>query len=195
MIKAIIFDCFGVLTTDGWLAFRHTYLQEGSAEDKEASELNRQTDSGLLSHDEFVDRIAKLAGIERSQAMMVVDGHVRNDQLFEYIRDELKPHFKIGLLSNASANYTDELFDAWQIALFDAMTFSFELGVVKPDPAMYENIAMKLGVLPEESIFIDDREGFAEGAKRVGMQAIWYQSNDQLKRELKTLLEPHARTT
>lgn len=192
MIKAIIFDCFGVLTTDGWLAFRHKYLQEGSAADKEASELNRQTDAGLISHDEFVERIANLAGVTREQAMMVVDGHVHNEQLFEYIRNELKPHYKIGLLSNVSANYMDELFEPWQIALLDAMTFSFELGVLKPDPRMYENIAMKLGVLPEECIFLDDREGFTDGARRVGMQAVWFQSNDQAKRELEALLESHA---
>jgi putative hydrolase of the HAD superfamily len=190
MIKAIIFDCFGVLTTDGWLAFRHKYLQEGSVEDKEASQFNRQTDAGLISHDEFVKRIAELAGVSREEAMMVVDGHVRNDQLFEYIRDELKPHYKIGLLSNASADYTHELFEPWQIELLDAMTFSFELGVVKPDPLMYENIAAKLGASAEECIFIDDREGFVDGAQRVGMRAVWYQSNEQLKRELEALLRP-----
>jgi len=192
MIKAIIFDCFGVLTTDGWLAFRHKYLQEGSAVEEDASEFNRQSDAGMISHDEFIERIAKLVGIGREQAMMVVDGHARNDQLFEYIRDELKPHYKIGLLSNVSANYMDELFEPWQIELLDAMTFSFELGAVKPDPLMYENIAAKLGVSPEECIFIDDREGFAEGARRVGMQAVWYQSNDQLKREIKAATDSHA---
>jgi FMN phosphatase YigB (HAD superfamily) len=192
MIKAIIFDCFGVLTTDGWLAFRHKYLQEGSAVEEDASEFNRQSDAGIISHDEFIERIAKLVGIPHEQAMMVVDGHVRNDQLFEYIRDELKPHYKIGLLSNVSANYMDELFEPWQIELLDAMTFSFELGAVKPDPLMYENIAAKLGVSPEECIFIDDREGFAEGARRVGMQAVWYQSNDQLKREIKAATDSHA---
>jgi len=192
MIKAIIFDCFGVLTTDGWLAFRHKYLQEGSAVEEDASEFNRQSDAGMISHDEFIERIAKLVGIGREQAMMVVDGHARNDQLFEYIRDELKPHYKIGLLSNVSANYMDELFEPWQIELLDAMTFSFELGAVKPDPLMYENIAAKLGVSPKECIFIDDREGFAEGARRVGMQAVWYQSNDQLKREIKAATDSHA---
>lgn len=189
MIKAIIFDCFGVLTNDGWLAFKSNYLHDEAAR-SEAVELNRQADSGYISQEQFEQELARLAGVDAATVRQVVDGHAANDDLFIYIRDMLKPHYKIGLLSNVSADYTAELFTSDQNALFDAKTFSYELGVIKPHHAMYESIATKLDALPEECVFIDDREGFAAGAKEVGMQAIWYQDNDQLKRDLQALLSP-----
>lgn len=188
MIRAVIFDCFGVLTTDGWLAFKDKYLAPGSKQLEEATELNHQTDEGLLTHDEFIEGIATLAKVDRSEAEMVVSSHVRNDKLFEYIRDELKPSYKIGMLSNASADWTRELFEPWQVGLFDEKTFSFELGVIKPHPAMYQTIATKLGCLPEECLFVDDRELFALGAKDVGMQAIWFKENQQCREEIEAAL-------
>ncbi len=187
MIKAVVFDCFGVLTNDGWLAFKNQYLHDEAAR-SEATELNRQADSGYIDQEQFERELARLAGVDAATVQRVIDGHVPNDALFAYIHDTLKPHYKIGLLSNVSADYTPELFAPEQNALFDAKTFSYELGVIKPHHAMYESIATKLDALPEECVFIDDREQFVAGARDTGMQAIWYQDNDQLKTELQTLL-------
>lgn len=188
MIRAVIFDCFGVLTTDGWLAFRERYFETDSAADQEARELNRQSDAGFISHNDFVAGIAQLAKIDVTEAKQLVDGHVRNDALLDYIKDELKPHYKIGLLSNAAGDYTSELFEKWQRDLFDEMTFSFQIGAIKPDARMYETIAAKLGCSLEECIFVDDRQGFTDGAEAVGMKAVWFKNNQQLLQDLSTLL-------
>ncbi len=187
MIKAVVFDCFGVLTNDGWLGFKSQYLHDEAARD-EAMALNRQADSGYISQGQFEQELARLAGVDEATVQRVVDGHTPNNELFDYIREVLKPRYAIGLLSNVSADYTAELFTADQNALFDAKTFSYELGVVKPHHAMYESIATKLDALPEECVFVDDREAFVTGAKEVGMQAIWYRGNDQLKLDLPALL-------
>ena len=189
MIKAVIFDCFGVLTTDGWLAFRDTYFPEEDTKRARANELNRQTDAGLLSASQFEIEIAELAGMPVDKAREIVNAHVRNEPLFQYIEQEIRPKYKIGLLSNASEDYTDELFTSAQNALFDEKTFSFELGVVKPHPAMYETIATKLGMLPEECVFIDDREPFVAGARDVDMKGLQYHDMLQLRRELPALLQ------
>lgn len=189
MIRALIFDCFGVLTNDGWLAFKERYFAADSEAARQASELNRQSDAGLMSHEEFVVELAKLANVKVEEVQQLVDGHVRNETLFAYIRDDLKSQYKIGLLSNAAADYTGQLFEDWQVRLFDEMTFSFELGVVKPDSRMYETIATKLGCLPEECVFIDDREGFVTGAVEVGMKGVWFKDNQQCRDELGALLE------
>ncbi len=192
MIKAVIFDCFGVLTTDGWLAFCDKYFPDDDERRRAASELNRRTDTGLISSEQFESEIARLAGIDLREARQVIDAHVRNDALFDYIRDEIKPRYKVGLLSNVSEDYNDELFSPEQNAFFDERTFSFELGVLKPHPAMYETIAAKLGMLPEECVFIDDREPFAQGAREVGMKALQYKDMPQLRRELSTVLQEES---
>lgn len=192
MIRALIFDCFGVLTTDGWLAFKEAYLLGDEAKLETATGLNHQADRGIIDQITFVREIAKLAGVSESEALLVIDNHARNDRLFEAIGTQWKDRFKIGLLSNAAADYTAELFTPEQIALFDAKTFSFELGVIKPHPAMYENIATKLGMLPEECLFIDDREGFVAGAEEAGMQALLFESTPQVIQAISDRVELHA---
>lgn len=184
MIRALIFDCFGVLSTDGWLAFKEKYLLADEAKLESATYLNHQADEGNIDQATFVKEVATLAGISEQDALLVIDHHVRNDGLFEVIRTQFKPRFKIGLLSNASADYTGELFTPEQNALFDAKTFSFELGVIKPHPAMYITIATKLGMVPEECLFIDDREGFVTGATETGMEALLFETTEQIIRAI-----------
>ena len=191
MIKGIIFDCFGVLTTDGWLAFRERYLEPGSEADEQARVLNWQADAGIIGHEAFIAGIAQLSGVAESDVAQLINGHVRNDALFTYIKSDLKPSHSIGLLSNAAADRTGTLFEPWQQALFDAKVFSFELGVVKPDPVMYQTIAAKLGYDMGECVFIDDREGFVGGARAVGMEAIWFRDNQQCQQELAERLGTH----
>ncbi len=188
MIRAVIFDCFGVLTTDGWLAFKEKYLPVGSDSEAEAISLNKQADSGYISQSEFEQKISVLANVSIDETQKIVDQHVRNEALFEFIRDNLKANYKIGLLSNVTANFMDELFLPWQIELFDAMTFSFEVGTVKPDALMYETIATKLDCLSEECIFIDDREVFVEGARQAGMQGLHFTGTMQTVNDLSSVL-------
>ena len=188
MIKAIIFDCFGVLTTDGWLKFREDYLRTDSEADVIAVELNRQSDAGLISFRDFRDQLAQLAKVAPAVVHEVMSSRTRNDRLFDYIASDLKANYKIGLLSNAAGNYINDLFTPEQASLFDATLFSYELGIVKPNRAMYDTIATRLGVLPEECIFIDDRDGFVQGAIDAGMQAFTYTTFSVCRLKLQEML-------
>lgn len=188
MIQAVIFDCFGVLATDGWLPFRDKHFGDKPALLEEARVQNIRVDRGLLSYHDFMLWLAEVTGVPFAEVRRVIEGNVSNEPLFQYIRDVLSPHYQIGLLSNAGANWLDTLFEPWQVALFDETLLSYEVGIVKPNPAIYETVAMRLGVLPEEAVFIDDRPEFVTGAHAVGMKGIHYQSVDQATKELEELL-------
>jgi HAD superfamily hydrolase (TIGR01509 family) len=188
MIKAIIFDCFGVLTTDGWLPFKRKYFRNNPALEAEATSLNKQVDAGLASYEEFESSIARLASVSLAEAHKAIESNVPDDELFEYIGSELKPNYKIGMLSNAGANWLGRLFLPEQVALFDAVALSYEMGFVKPDPRAYLSIAARLGVEPSECIFVDDQQRYCTAAIEQGMQAILYSSSEQLKDELAPLL-------
>jgi HAD superfamily hydrolase (TIGR01509 family) len=79
---------------------------------------------------------------------------------------------------------------------FDVVVISAEVGMVKPDPAIYHLTADKLGVSPAECIFIDDRQVYVQAAVNIGMPSIYNESFQQIKTELTRLLkandEPHA---
>lgn len=188
MIKAIIFDCFGVLAVDSWLPFKEERFGHNPKLFREAGDLNKQCDTGLISYDDFIIRIAKLAEIPTEQVREIIDDSPANKPLFTYIEQELKPAFKIGLLSNAGANWLDELFKPEQTQLFDAIALSFETGFIKPDPRAYIIIAQRLHVIPEECVLIDDQVRYCHGAKEAGMEFIEYNSFKQMKLELEQIL-------
>jgi FMN phosphatase YigB (HAD superfamily) len=147
----------------------------------------RQTTTGTLSYDEFLSRVAKLAGITPEKVRDHIEGNEPNTELFALIETELKPKYKIGLLSNVARNRLSELFTPVQLALFDALGLSYEMEVSKPDPLAYTTIAERLGVGASECIFVDDQPKYCEGAVRTGMKAVQYTSLEQLIRELKYL--------
>lgn len=191
VIKAIIFDCFGVLTTDGWLPFKRKYFSGNRELEKQATDLNKRTNAGLASYEDFVRDIADLASVSMEEAHKAIEGNVTDDELLDYIRRNLKPHYKLGMLSNAGADWLDRLFDPSQQALFDAFALSYETGVVKPEPRAFQIIAERLEVEPSECIFVDDQERYCTAAREQGMQAIWYKDFDQFREDLDALLKKH----
>ena len=188
MIRAIVFDCFGVLASDGWLPFKRKYFGADPKLFEQAGDLNKAVDSGLSSYDDFVPAVAKLANISTESAYEQIERNPANDELFDYIRAELKPRYKLGMLSNAGANWLPDMFTQEQIELFDEIALSYESGIIKPDPRAYHLIADRLGVKPGECVFIDDQERYCSAAQAEGMRAIVYQSLDQLRPDLEKIL-------
>jgi HAD superfamily hydrolase (TIGR01509 family) len=188
MIKAIVFDCFGVLTTDGWLPFKRKYFSHDPKLLAEATDLNKQTDAGLASYEEFAHRIAELANVSYADVNKAIEGNVTDDELLEYIAAELKPHYKIGMLSNAGADWLERLFTDDQRNIFDAVALSYETGTIKPQPEAYQIIADRLAVTRAECIFVDDQERYCTAAREQGMQAVWYRNFEQFKQEIDALL-------
>lgn len=188
MIRAIIFDCFGVLTSDGWLPFKRKHFGHDAALFEEATDLNKQSNSGMISTHEFVRRIADMARVSAGFVGRQIHGNRSNDELFEYIKHDLKPDYQIGLLSNTSSNALHDMFTPEQINLFDAVALSYEIGAVKPDREAYEHVLNQLGVTADEAVFIDDQERHVTGAREAGMQGIVYKDFEQMKRELEKLL-------
>ncbi len=185
MIKAIVFDCFGVLVRDGWLPFCEHHFGTDPQSMEEAHNLNHRLNVGNLTFEEFIIELAELAHVEPVAARGEIVSNPPNTELFTWIRDSLKTNYKIGLLSNAGADWLDDLFTPQNAALFDAAVLSYKIGVMKPDPRAYEAVAEQLGVEMGECLFIDDQPYYCEGAEAVGMAAVHYQDNIKLKESLK----------
>jgi putative hydrolase of the HAD superfamily len=72
----------------------------------------------------------------------------------------------------------------------DVVVYSHEEGMMKPDPRFYAIVCERLGVAPEQTLFLDDRQMCVDGARRVGMTAVRYVDNAQAMAELDTHLRP-----
>lgn len=186
-ITAIIFDCFGVLVSEGWLPYKHKYFGDDSEKFEQATNMQKRADAGLTHHADFLQDVAELAGIDVSEARAQIDATVTDHELLAYIAT-LKPRHKIGFISNASQSWMDQFFTPEQIALFDGVDISSETGLLKPDPRAFEHIADVLDVSAEECILIDDQATYCEGARSIGMQAIPYKDLQSLKQELQKVL-------
>jgi FMN phosphatase YigB (HAD superfamily) len=187
-LQAIIFDCFGVLASDGWLPFRDFHFGDKPELLEQANAVNMKADAGIVNKDEFINTIAKLAGVSRQVVSETVDDNLADSRLLDFIRQELKPHYKIGMLSNAGADWLDEIFTPEQLSTFDAKALSYEIGAIKPDPLAYQTICKRLKVEPEHCLFIDDQDRYCQGGRDAGMQVIRYEGFDQLLRDIQPLL-------
>jgi HAD superfamily hydrolase (TIGR01509 family) len=188
MISALIFDCFGVLASDGWLPFKDQYFGHDPERYAEATRLNRKSDGGLATYDDFIRAIARLAGLDEGQTRLAIERNVPDTVLLRYIETELKPTYKVGVLSNASANWLPRIFTPPQLALFDAVALSWEMGWAKPAAPAYQEIARRLGTPVSDCLFIDDHPGHCAGARAAGMTAVRYAGLDQLRAALPALL-------
>lgn len=181
MIKAIIFDCFGVLLGD---AHKMHIMQVQATDPKRAMEIraiNHASDMGILTRQESTQAVSDLLGIEPEELLHEQEQvEVPNLELLEFIAS-LKPRFKIGMLSNISSRERVGIrFEPGQLdAHFDTIVASGDVGYVKPQPEIYEIAATRLEVQPSECLFIDDIADFCEAARGVGMHAIQFLNTQQ----------------
>lgn len=116
-------------------------------------------------------------------------GDVLDVGLVDYIR-ALKADYYTALLSNALSILRSLINEQWKIDdAFHAMVISAEVGLMKPDPAIYHLALEQVGVEPGEAVFIDDHPDNVAGARDVGMHAIHFQGSQQAMRELQALLD------
>jgi haloacid dehalogenase superfamily, subfamily IA, variant 3 with third motif having DD or ED len=93
--------------------------------------------------------------------------------------------FKTAILSNMHPDLRHYIakHNHW-LANFTHTVFSCDVGMVKPDPAIYHCVLSGLGVRPEEALFLDDRLPNVDAAERVGIHAIVFRSADQVSEEI-----------
>ena len=109
-------------------------------------------------------------------------------ELVDFIRS-LKPKYQIGIISNAWPGVDNQL-EIWGIRdAFDVIIGSGDIGIMKPDSKIYQLALERLGVNPEESVFVDDFIENINGARGFGMNGVYFQNTTQAIGDLRTLLD------
>jgi putative hydrolase of the HAD superfamily len=72
---------------------------------------------------------------------------------------------------------------AW-IHGFDVQVWSYQLGVAKPAPEIYQHALEKLGTQPQETLFLDDKQVNIDAARELGIEGLLFTDVDQLRRDL-----------
>jgi putative hydrolase of the HAD superfamily len=152
-------------------------------------------DEGKLTGLAFWQKFARDAGLNLSPAAIDELNHVdarmwttQNPAMLAW-QQQLKQH---GLLTAILSNMGDNVLanierEFLWIHNFDALVWSFQHQMAKPDPAIYRLVLEKLNVRPEESLFLDDKLVNIEAAQALGMHAIQFSTVDKLRADLVAL--------
>ncbi|XVQ82064.1 HAD-IA family hydrolase [Microbispora siamensis] len=93
------------------------------------------------------------------------------------------------LVSNATSELAAHLRELELHDAFDHVVSSYDVGVAKPDPRIFEIAARHAGVPPERCLFVDDRAENVDAARVLGMTGLVYRAPADLKIALLPLFE------
>lgn len=177
-MKAVIFDLGNVLVNyDG----RDTFvaISELAGVSLETIFDHYQTvehafGTGQLSGRDYYTLLDKSFGLSASYDHMVTAfcrNQQRNEQALAFARYlQARENVVVGVISN-----TNEVHANWlhanlpELQLFISVILSNEVGLLKPDPAIYELAFSQLGVPPESALFVDDLAENVAGGTAVGL--------------------------
>jgi putative hydrolase of the HAD superfamily len=184
VIKAIIFDYFGVISSDEYWQF----VKQDRKTNSQFRNLADEVNLGQIHWQAFIQKVASATGKTVEEVDELYATERINPLMVTYIK-QLRARYKTGLLTNAHHEFIDALFAKSKLeTLFDAVVISSRIGMIKPDPHIFQYILDKLGVKPAEAIYIDDLERHTAAGNRVGMHTILYKDLAQMKHELNQML-------
>jgi putative hydrolase of the HAD superfamily len=182
----LILDYGGVLTSSPFASFEAFCAVEGLApdavrvrfrEDGEARALLAELETGALPAIDFERAFATSLGVAPEGLLRRMFGGMRPDaEMIAGVRALRHDGLRIGLLSNSVGDEAvydrallDELFDGWVI--------SSEVGLHKPDPAIYELAAEQIGRPVEACVYVDDLPGNLKPARALGMATVLHRGD------------------
>ena len=114
----------------------------------------------------------------------VVSTRRANAELIEFIEKNLFKKFRLAVLSNFTPDLNEYL-EKYKIShFFERVFISAVLRMKKPDPAIYRHALKEMNVLPQESLFIDDKEENIATALNLGMRAVVFGDTEKSIKEI-----------
>ena len=199
-IKNIIFDLGGVvLDIDENIVYKELekigISTSELAHSKEFMDIMSKFDTGIYTAPTFRKKMKALIGQEKMTDQRF--DAIWNSMLLDIPRERIeaiekvKKHYKIFLMSNSNVIHYDLYVRDLQLRfgynefdeLFNKSYFSFAEHLEKPDPRFFELILDHEGLLPEETLFIDDTAENIKAAKSLGINT-YHIRRDELVRNL-----------
>lgn len=199
MIKNIIFDIGNVLSDFRW----HDFLIDKGFDEARIDRIAKATieseiwyeyDRGEWTKEEL------MAAFVKNDPDLELDLH----RAFDDIHDMVTPReyaipwiqslknrgFGVYYLSNFSQTAKEECPESLSfIPYTDGGILSYKEKLVKPNPAIYRLLLRRYGLKAEECVFIDDTRKNVDAARKEGIHGIWFQTKEQVDRELSELLK------
>jgi len=196
-IKNVVFDVGNVIVR--WSPIEIVRLTFGNDIDAEKqakrlfhSENWLNLNKGLISEAQSKQQYQDEYGLSENQSEQLFY-YVKHSQLLIFgtisLMKRLKTSgYRVYALTDNVTEIVEHLkttYDFWP--LFDGTTVSADLGMLKPQPEIYEALLSQHSLQANETVFLDDMPHNVAGAQQQGIHAIQFFNAEQCEQDLKQL--------
>lgn len=195
MIRTLIFDLGKTIVPFDFrrgyarLAPLCSYAAEEIPQRLRGCDLVTRFESGMIEPDVFVQELSAILELNCAfEEFQEIWGSIfLPDTLIpESLLAALRTRHRLVLLSNTNALHFDLLERRYPILQqFDELVLSYRVGAMKPETKIYQAAIAAAQCEPEECFFTDDIPAYVEGARAHGIDAVQFESCEQLERELR----------
>jgi putative hydrolase of the HAD superfamily len=198
MLRTIIFDFGRVISAQKPESLFRTYEKELDLDPNTINTIMFNSEAwhnalvGGKTDEEFWYAIGPKLGLHSPD---MIDAFRRRYRADETVNEEvlnlihrLHGHCRLAVLSNSPPGLSQWLAE-WRILdLFEVVFCSGDEGVAKPDPRSFELTLERLGVLPQDAVFIDDTTENVTAARLLGLHGVLFTTAEELANDLVDLL-------
>lgn len=195
MIKAIVFDLGNVLIHINWIIAENRLNEIEQGLGTKATQFLKTNKSiilglekGEISDIEFLENIRKLtnSNLDNETIARVFSEIFWENKTLTSILPHLKNHYELYLLSNTNIIHRKYGWDHYEfLKHFNKLFLSYEIGAAKPERQIYDFVISTIKLKPSEVLYIDDIEEYVKAASNMGWNAIQFQTNEILFKEMK----------
>jgi putative hydrolase of the HAD superfamily len=182
----LILDYGGVLTTSPFPSFEAFCANEGLAadairarfrDDEDARDLLARLETGHLPSTEFEAVFAAQLGVAPENLLQRMFAGMQADAaMIAGVRELRRRGTRMALLSNSVGE--PAVYDRDLLAeLFDAVVISSEVALRKPDSAIYELTAERIGLAAADCVYVDDLPPNLKPARALGMATVLHRGD------------------
>lgn len=193
MIKAVVFDIGGVILDAKELIKDLKKWFKPEDEMKFWEELNIKIAPLCKGHGNLYETMKEFA---KEKKVKIPDDVLKtlfvkdfdktlkfNNDVFDLIK-KLKPNYKLGIISNIIEEHSAELKKTNMFDGFDIIILSHEVKMSKHELDIFKLLIKETKLKPEEIVFIDDVQQYADNASSLGIHGICFKTIEQLKKDL-----------
>ena len=198
MIKNIVLDIGGVLQKETWDIPASIISQKkiiSASKLKQIVQKDREHhlnlhETGKISTGKYYAFILGNLGLEiNEQNKSIIRSALKN--VWGELNQELVEVIKIAkaekklILSTSFEEIEENAKEKDYLKYFNNVYFSHRIGFRKPDKQAYMYVLNKEGIIPKETLFIDNRKENLKPARQLGIKTLLFTSNKEVERKLK----------
>jgi putative hydrolase of the HAD superfamily len=201
MIRAVVLDVGSVLEVIDDSVFPAPFEQRHglpAGAVAAASDWPRDAALGQLTEAETRAHWQERLGLSDQQVDELVADSWRwyvgtlDQRLFDWFAGLRSRGLRTGILSNSGPGAREAERHYGFEAVTDDIVYSHEVGLKKPDPAVYELTASRLGVEPDEIAFLDDVLANVEAARLAGWHAVFHEETERSIAQMEAIIASSA---